>query len=207
MRNPTLLTVGVAALLVGLSGLAVTLASFQMLSGGAGYPDAGIRDGGPSAGMAGGGVDAMFIEQMIPHHDDAIAMSDLALTRAEHPELKQLAQSIKQSQTAENAQMRAWYTLWFGSDVPASTSGASGMRGSMMGGRMTDLPALTEADSFDKAFIEQMIPHHEMAIMMSRMAARSSARPEMREFTQKIIDVQSREIVQMQEWYREWYGR
>jgi uncharacterized protein (DUF305 family) len=52
-----------------------------------------------------------------------------------------------------------------------------------------------------------MIPHHEMAIMMSRMAMRASARPEMREFTQKIIDVQSREIVQMQEWYREWYDR
>jgi uncharacterized protein (DUF305 family) len=72
---------------------------------------------------------------------------------------------------------------------------------------MTDLPALREADPFDKAFIEQMIPHHQMAIMMSRMAGRTSARPEMRDFTRRIIDAQSREIVQMQEWYREWYDR
>jgi uncharacterized protein (DUF305 family) len=207
MSKPAMLAAGLAALLVGLSGLAVTFASYQMLSGGVGYPDAGIRDGGPAAGMTGGRVDAMFIEQMIPHHDDAIAMSDLALTRAEHPELRQLAQSIKQAQTAENAQMREWYSRWFGFDVPTATSGRPGMGGPMMGGRMTDLPALVEADSFDKAFIEQMIPHHEMAIMMSRMAGRASARPEMRDFTQRIIDAQSREIVQMQEWYREWYGR
>ncbi len=54
-----------------------------------------------------------FIEQMIPHHDDAIAMAEIALTKAEHPEIKQLASNIKQSQSAENEQMRTWYKSWY----------------------------------------------------------------------------------------------
>jgi len=45
---------------------------------------------GPKAGSMVGDMDRHFIEEMIPHHEDAVAMSELALTRAEHPELKQL---------------------------------------------------------------------------------------------------------------------
>ena len=51
---------------------------------------------------------------MIPHHQGAIAMADLALSRAKRPEIKELAKSIKASQTRENAQMRTWYQQWYG---------------------------------------------------------------------------------------------
>jgi uncharacterized protein (DUF305 family) len=114
---------------------------------------------GPSGGAMMGNMDSMFIEQMIPHHDDAIAMAELALTKAEHPEIKRLAEDIKRNQTAENAQMRAWYRTWFGTEVPDS-AGSSGMMGGMMGGGIGDLKDLETAESFDKAFIEAMIPHH-----------------------------------------------
>jgi len=58
--------------------------------------------------MGAQGMDQHFIVMMIPHHDGAIAMADLALTRARRPEIKALARSIKDSQTRENAQMRTW---------------------------------------------------------------------------------------------------
>ncbi len=64
-------------------------------------------------------MDQHFIVMMIPHHDGAIAMADLALTRAKRPEIKELAKSIKASQTQENAQMRAWYRQWFSQPVPS----------------------------------------------------------------------------------------
>ncbi len=204
MRRSTLLVLGVVLVVVGLGGL-VVMAAFQ----GSFVGETGCPPGTPCSadGTAGsGGVDAMFIQQMIPHHDDAIAMSELALTRAEHPELKRLAQSINRTQTAENAQMRRWYLDWYGSEVPGGSVAGFGMMGGMMGGRMTDMEALERADSFDKAFLEQMIPHHQMAIMMSRMAGGATQRLEMRGFTQSIIDTQSREIAQMQTWYEEWYG-
>lgn len=152
------------------------------------------------------GMDAMFIEQMIPHHDDAIEMAELALTRAEHPEIKQLAADIKRTQTAENAQMRAWYREWFGTAVP-DVGGSSRMMGGMMGSGATDMADLEVAEPFDKAFIEAMIPHHQTAIMMSRMAGGASGRSEMRGLTSSIIEAQSTEIAKMRAWYEEWYGR
>jgi len=51
-----------------------------------------------------------------------------------------------------------------------------------------------------------MIPHHQMAVMMSTMALRAVDRPELRELLQSIIESQSAEIVQMRGWYQAWYG-
>ena len=60
--------------------------------------------GGGPAGRAGSGLGfdmaRHFIEEMIPHHQDAVEMADLALARAEHPELRELAASIKSVQAA-----------------------------------------------------------------------------------------------------------
>src|SRR3989344_9452426 len=77
-------------------------------------------------------IDAHFIEQMIPHHEDAIAMAELALTKATRPEVKTLAQNIIDSQSKEIEQMKAWYKDWFGKDVPEDENvmGMHGMMGS-----------------------------------------------------------------------------
>lgn len=176
---------------VGLTGIIMTAA----------YPQPVVPGTVPASGM-----DAMFIEQMIPHHDDAIEMAELALTRAEHPEIKQLAADIRRTQTAENAQMRAWYQEWFGTAVP-DIGVSSQMMGGMMGSGAMDMADLEVAKPFDKAFIEAMIPHHQTAIMMSRMAGGASGRSEMRGLTSSIIEAQSTEIAKMQAWYEEWYGR
>ena len=168
--------------------------------------------------MAAQSMDQHFIVMMIPHHDGAIAMADLALTRARKPEIKALTRSIKASQTQENAQMRTWYRQWFGGDVPSwTTAGAMGMGGMGMGmggamgmgggmGMGTSLAALKNAADFDRAFIEQMIPHHRMGVMMASMAQTNSQHPELRELQQAMVKAQSREIEQMAQWYRQWYG-
>lgn len=77
----------------------------------------------------------------------------------------------------------------------------------MMGGGAVNLEGLEAADEFDKAFIEGMISHHQMGIMMSRMAGIATGRSELRGLTQSIIEAQGTEVVQMQEWYDGWYGR
>lgn len=163
-----------------------------------------------------------FIVMMIPHHEGAVAMAELALSRAKHPEIKKLAQTIKTTQTQEIRQMQAWYKQWYSADVPAWSPGMGMMRsrgimsastvpGMMCGGCMgrgwmgTDLTALTNAADFDREFIVQMIPHHQMAIMMSTMVASSATHPEIRNLGQSIIRSQSAEIEQMQQWYQTWY--
>jgi uncharacterized protein (DUF305 family) len=156
-----------------------------------------------------GDVDRHFIEQMIPHHEEAIAMADIALTKAEHPEIKQLAENIKRDQTREISQMQEFYKSTYGTDVPSSSSmmgSGMDMGSDVMMRNSTDLTQLENAKPFDKAFIEEMIPHHRMAIMMAQMLLQRSTNSEMRALAQSIIRTQSYEIEQMQGWYRDWYG-
>jgi uncharacterized protein (DUF305 family) len=163
----------------------------------------------PGMGMMG---DQHFITMMIPHHEDAITMANMALTRAEHPEIKQLAKNIKTSQTQEIEQMRAWYKKWYGTDVPkvdGNNMGGGMMHGGnrgMMSNMRTDLTALSNAKNFDQAFIEEMIPHHQMAVMMSQHLLSNAVYPEMKQLAQAIIQAQTKEINEMQSWYQQWYG-
>jgi uncharacterized protein (DUF305 family) len=157
-------------------------------------------------------IDRHFMEQMIPHHEDAVAMAELALTKAEHPELRGLAETIIRDQTREIDQMETWYRDWYGVDAPTDGGAFGGMMGGgMMGGGMmsdsADLEVLKAAAVFDKEFIEQMIPHHQMGVMMAQMVLARSDRPEIQELARSIIKTQTAEIEQMQDWYQEWYGR
>lgn len=154
-----------------------------------------------------GTIDKHFIEQMIPHHDGAIAMANLALEKAKRPEIKALAQAIVSAQESENQQMKSWYKDWYGKDVPRGNAMMGGMmsQGGMHMGGAEDLTALRNAQDFDKVFIEQMIPHHQMAIMMANMLESGTTRPEMQQLAKNIIESQSKEIQQMQGWYTTWY--
>jgi uncharacterized protein (DUF305 family) len=193
-RNRSLLPVGVALILVGVVGLGVVI----LLGGASSVMGGGMRGGG----MMGGGMDEMFIEQMIPHHDDAIAMAELALEQSDRPEIRQLATDIRSSQTAENAQMREWYREWYGGEPDVGGGMGMGMMGAV-----TDMDALESAPDFDKEFLEQMVPHHEMAVMMTTMVVNRGGREELRELADSMRRAQSREIELMEGWYSEWYGR
>ena len=154
-------------------------------------------------------ADQHFIVMLIPHHDGAIAMAELALSRAKRPQIKALAQQIKASQTAEHAQMRRWYRQWHGSDVPAWTAGGMGTgidRGWGMPGMATSLDVLRRAPDIDRAFIEQMIPHHRLGVMMASHAQWNTQHSELRELESTMVRVQSQEIEQMAQWYRQWCG-
>lgn len=201
-----------------------------------------------------GQPDQHFIVMMIPHHEGAVAMADLALERAQHQEVRILAQSIKDSQSREVEQMQDWYQEWFNADVPQWTSememwgwnenhsqwnnqwtssqqsnwtpgvmgmhhdsGQNGQRTAQSGWQlgmmgcmgmstmMGNTTALQDASDFDRAFIEEMVPHHQRGVMMAQMVLANSDRPEIRELSQSIIDTQTAEIDQMQQWYQEWY--
>ena len=213
-------TAGLGALVLSLGAPALSQAPASPVSPG-GWRGWGL----PGPGRMGTqSMDQHFIAMMIPHHDGAIAMADLALSLAKRPEIKSLARSIKDSQTWENNQMRAWCRQWYGGAVPAWggsygrgvysgwggwMGGSGGMmmgRGGGMGMMGTDVEWLKTAPDFDRAFIEQMIPHHRMGVMMASMAQTNSQHPELRELQQAMVKAQSREIEQMAQWYRQWYG-
>ncbi|MCM0590252.1 MAG: DUF305 domain-containing protein [Gloeotrichia echinulata IR180] len=161
-------------------------------------------------------VDKHFIEMMIPHHQLAVEMADLALQKAKHPEIKKLAAAIKTDQTKEIEQMKAWYQQWYGAEVPAHGMTGMGMHhgsgqgmptmpmhSGMMGMDMS-LESLKNASDFDKEFIRQMIPHHQSAVMMAQMVLNSANHPQIHNLAQAMIKSQTAEIQQMQQWDQAW---
>jgi uncharacterized protein (DUF305 family) len=138
----------------------------------------------------------MFAEMMIPHHQQAVDMSDLALKKSTNPGVLDLAKRIKDSQSAEIIQMQSW----LGSSE--SKSMMSDQSGHSMGGMLTEEEFSKLENSsgvtFDTLFLEGMIVHHEGAIDMSRMI-KDTTNQEINLFGINVIDVQSAEIREMKE--------
>jgi uncharacterized protein (DUF305 family) len=146
--------------------------------------------------------DRRFIDAMVPHHQGAMAMAEVALKNAEHEEIKELSRNIISSQQAEIEELKAIKKEEFGtSNVPMEMS-----QGQMRGmGMMMDPQQLANREPFDKAFIDAMIPHHQSAIVMAQVALENSDNPKIKELAQNIISAQKREIEQMKQWRQQWY--
>jgi uncharacterized protein (DUF305 family) len=182
-----------------------------------GSMDHGSMDHGSMAhmdlGPADDSFDLRFIDAMIPHHEGAVVMAQEALQKSNRPEIKQLAAAIIQAQDPEIAAMKGWRTDWYPNvgEEPVMYSAEMGhtmpmteeMRSAMM---MTgDLGAADE--QFDLRFLQAMIPHHEGAIEMAKQVLEKSDRPEVKELAEQIMDSQQKEIDQMQQWQKDWYGQ
>ena len=160
-------------------------------------------------------IDQAFIDMMVPHHESAIAMAELAQERAEHPELQQMADDIVAAQSAEISQLKEWREEWFGSsDTPSMEEmpmlpGMSMPPGhSMNGGTMdmtTEIDDLRDAEPFDRFFIDAMIRHHEQAVEAAEIVLAETDREEVRALATDIIEAQTREIEQLRDWRAGWY--
>ena len=146
--------------------------------------------------------DERFIDAMVPHHQGAIEMAQVALENAEHPEIQALAEEIVAAQESEIGQLKAIKQEQFGTSEVSMDMSAEEMEGM---GMTSDPQELTNQEPFDKAFIDNMIPHHESAIAMAQVVLEESENPEIREIAGAVVDAQEREIEQMRSWRDEWY--
>lgn len=169
---------------------------------------AGITDGDPP-------IDQAFIDMMVPHHESAIAMAEIAQERAERLELRDMADDIVAAQSAEIEQMKAWRQEWFGTaDTPSMDAmpmlpGMSMPAGHSMSGGAMDMAAEVEslrgAEPFDREFIDAMIRHHEQAVDAAEIVLAKTERDEVRALAEEIISAQTSEIEQLRDWRAEWY--
>jgi uncharacterized protein (DUF305 family) len=132
----------------------------------------------------------MFAQMMIPHHSQAVTMSELALANSTNPEILSLATAIRDAQGLEIIQMQGWLD-------GKSESHKHDME---MGGMLSDeeLAELSTAkgSTFDRLFLQGMIAHHEGAIDMLSMI-KNSTNSEVKKLSADILTSQSAEIEAM----------
>ena len=139
------------------------------------------------------GADVMFLQMMIPHHQQAIAISNIALKKSKDAELLALATTIIKSQSAEIIQMESW--LADSNSSPGMGHSMSGMGGMLNEAQLSALSAAT-GKTFDTLWLKGMTGHHDGAIHMTMMI-RDARNPNIKAFGEKVVKEQSAQIVQM----------
>ena len=149
-----------------------------------------------TTGQAFNDADVMFAQMMIPHHEQAIEMSDIALdpTIGAVQGIRDLATQIKAAQDPEIMQMTQWLTDW-----KQTLTADDGMdHSSMMGGmltaeELTELGTLRGA-AFDSRWAQAMIAHHEGAIQMAQDVLKDGKNPAVLALANEITSSQNSEI-------------
>ncbi|ELY57182.1 hypothetical protein C491_11793 [Natronococcus amylolyticus DSM 10524] len=148
-------------------------------------------------------ADVMFMQGMIPHHEQAIEMAELIPGRSDSRELCELGPEIIDVQQAEIEQLHEWLRE-AGVDDPEEHE----MDHEEMDGMLTeeDFQELRESEGqeFDCLFAEHMIVHHDGAIMMSEHVLEEGASERVADLADEIIDVQQEEIEMMECWKDRW---
>jgi uncharacterized protein (DUF305 family) len=166
----------------------------------------------PSGAQPHNQADVAFAQQMVQHHQQAIQMSDIILSKQGiDPRVVDLANQIKAAQGSEIQQMQGWLTQW-GQQVPPSRSmmpntsvtpsGSMTPGASMMPGMVSDqeMTALQNAEGAEasKLFLTMMIHHHQGAITMAQTEVKSGQNPPAVALAHSIITSQQQQITTMQ---------
>lgn len=154
---------------------------------------------GSHGSMAGVRVDSEFsyLTQMIPHHQEAITAAKQLQAGTNRRETKAFAAGIIKTQTAQVDQMKRELAGWYPGRSTSVTYTPM----------MRDLTQLS-GDALDRAFLEDMIPHHGMAVMTSQqlLGRDLSKHAEARQLARTIRDGQIAEIQKMGGWLQSWFG-
>lgn len=184
--------------------LTLALCLGLVLSACGGSPEATTEgvDSSASSSAAGNEIDRAFVAGMVPHHESAIEMAEIAKDLGESDFVASLADDIISSQSEEIE------TLGKVDEELAAEGVEPGDLGvpEHMTGMDGDTASLESADPFDEAFIDMMVPHHQGAIVMARVELEQGQNAELKKLAQEIIDAQSREIEEMNEFRESQFG-
>lgn len=188
----TTFTVATAIALAGCSAGTGSDSSMPGMNHGSASPS------GPAAGTAGGhnAADAGFARMMIPHHAQAVQMSDVVLAKKGVPaKVTALAGRIKAAQGPEIENMEGWLKEW---NEPAGMSGEHAMDGMVDN---EDLKKLEAAQGREAArlFLTHMIAHHQGAVAMAQKVGAEGENADALKLGKDIVTAQEAEIKEMQE--------
>jgi uncharacterized protein (DUF305 family) len=140
--------------------------------------------------------DQAFLENMIPHHQEAVDSSNQILKSITDPELKSFVQNVISAQVREIDEMKIWYKTWFNKEY-VFNSNYQAMMGGMKGKTGIEL---------DKEYVRGMIMHHQGAIQMATKIQTMTKRPELLKLAYDIITSQTRERDVLMNWMMSKYN-
>ncbi|WP_104180063.1 DUF305 domain-containing protein [Arthrobacter sp. B0490] len=150
-------------------------------------------------------ADVMFAQMMIPHHEQAVEMSDMMLSKdGITPEITDLATKIKDAQGPEIETMTGWLEAWGEPMDPEdgmeghSMGGSGSMDGMMSEDQLSELEAAEGTDA-SRLFLDAMTAHHEGAVGMAQDEIDDGENPEAIELAETIVETQNAEITEMKE--------
>ncbi|AIY47746.1 DUF305 domain-containing protein [Mycolicibacterium fortuitum] len=161
-------------------------------------------------------ADVMFAQHMIPHHQQAVEMSDVLLAKQGiDPRVSELATQIKGAQAPEIEQMQGWLKQWGNPPMPSMSQMPQQGHGDMGHANMGhgDMPAMqgmvSEADmtalrnaqgaEAAKLYLTHMIAHHEGAITMAEDEIKDGQYAAAVEMAHAIVKTQQQEIDTMRQ--------
>jgi uncharacterized protein (DUF305 family) len=147
-------------------------------------------------------TDRAFVAGMVPHHEAAVEMAELAKERGESEFVTSLADDIVRTQSEEIHTMEDTDAELADAGVEVGDLGLSEAEMAVE----HDMSALEAAKPFDRAFIDMMVPHHQGAIRMARVELEEGENADFMELARQIIDAQSREINEMNAHRTEEFG-
>ncbi|WP_130176192.1 DUF305 domain-containing protein [Cryobacterium sp. SO1] len=178
------------------AALAVSLTLTGCAAGAADTSRAGSATASPATSTA-NDADILFAQMMIPHHEQAVQMSENLLAKTgSTAEVRALATAITAAQQPEIDRFRSWLDAW-GADegMGGMDHGTDGM---MSDDDMSMLDDASGADA-DRLFLEQMIVHHQGAIAMAQTEVTEGRHPDAVALAEQIASSQTAEITMMQD--------
>jgi len=176
--------------------LVLVLAVVFLLAGNSGSPMNHSGHGSMSSEDDASGTytddELKFASMMIPHHSQAVTMSELALANSTNPEITSLATAIRDAQAPEIKQMQSWLDA---SNYSESHAHHMEMSGMLSDEELAEL-SIAKGSAFDRLFLEGMIAHHEGAIEMISMI-KNSTNSEVKKLYADILTNQSAEFKTM----------
>ena len=161
-------------------------------------------------------ADVTFAQDMIPHHQQALVMSDVAIEGASTKELQQLAERIQDAQAPEIDEMTGWLESW-DEEVPDLDAMDHMMMGHGDDDDDNDMPGMMDADqmqqmtsmmgdglTFDRMWVLMMIEHHEGAIEMAQDEMGDGQSADAIALAGDIVTAQKAEIDVMQQMLDDW---
>lgn len=141
----------------------------------------------------------MFAQMMIPHHQQAVEMSETLLAKDDIPQnVADFAQGVIDAQGPEIDRMNAMLEAW--GQEPMGDMGDMGGHGGMSGMMSEDdMQQLEDATGTEaaKLYLEQMTRHHEGAVEMAEQQVADGQNPQAKALAEQVIEDQEAEIQEM----------